>query len=210
MSGMTGRYTRVCTLRPSTRCLMTAVLLPTALALGCGEIPRALAEIESLQDRTRALLEQRVEEAAADAAAAETALAEAQTAHQSAPGRDYVYGGEPTPEDLEKQRLRDVLQEARTTRNDAVNFSNRVKRYLDDARTRHSNRLRRLRNAYEDDTWELIRTDVSPRSIVLNARQQAERELSRLEAGCTSPVVLRRNFGTGAEVEPGCEDGGGQ
>ena len=207
---MTGRYTRVCTLRRSKRCLMTAVLLPTALALGCGEIPRALADIESLQDRTRGLLEQRVEETAADAAAAEAALADAQTAYDSAPGRAYVYRGEPTPEDLEKQRLRDVFQEARTARNDAVNFSNRVKGYLDSARTRHANRLRRLRNAYEDDTWELIRTDVSPRSIVLNERQQAERELSRLEAGCTSPVVLRRNFGTGAEVEPGCEDGGGQ
>ena len=207
---MTGRYTKDCTLRPSQGCLMTAVLLPMALALGCGEIPRALADIESFHDRTRALLEQRVEETAADATAAETALAEAQTAYESAPGRDYVYGGEPTPEDLEKQRLRGVFQEARTARNDAVNFSNRVKGYLDDALTRHSNQLRRLRNAYEDDTWELIRTDVSPRSIVLNARQQAERELSRLEAGCTSPVVLRRNFGTGAEVEPGCEDGGEQ
>ena len=204
---MTGRYTKVCTLRSSKRCLMTAVLLPTAVALGCGEIPRALADIESLQDRTRALLEQRVEETAPEAAAAETALAEAQTAHDSAPGRNYVYG-EPTPEDLEKQRLRDVFQEARTARNDAVNLNNRVKGYLDNARTRHANRLRRLRNAYEDDTWELIRTDISPRSIVLNARQQAERELSRLEAGCTSPVVLRRALGTGAEVEPGCEDGG--
>ena len=207
---MTERYTKVCTLRRSKRCVMTAVLLPTAVALGCGEIPRALADIESLQNRTRALVEQRVEETAAEAAAAETALAEAQTAHDSAPGRDRVYRGEPTPEDLEKQRLRDVFQEARTARNDAVNLNNRVKGYLDDARTRHSNRLRRLRNAHEDDTWELIRTDVSPRSIVLNARQQAERELSRLEAGCTSPVVLRRNFGAGAEVEPGCEDGGGQ
>ena len=207
---MTGRYTKDCTLRPSEGCLMTAVLLPMAVALGCGEIPRALADIESLQDGTRALLEQRVEETTAEAAAAETVLAAAQTAYDSAPGRARVYLGEPTQEDLEKQRLRDVLQEARTVRNDADNLNNRVKRYLDDARTRHSNRLRRLRNAYEDDTWELIRTDISPRSIVLNARQQAERELRRLEAGCTSPVVLRRNFGTGAEVEPGCEDGGGQ
>ena len=204
---MTGRYTRVCTLRPSTRCLMTVVLLPMALALGCGEIPRALADIESLQDRTRARLEQRVEETAAEAAAAETALAEAQTAYESAPGRFSVYRGEPTPEDIEKQRLGDVLQEARTARNDAVNLANRVEGYLDDARTRHADRLRRLRDAYEDDTWELIRTDVSPRSIVLNDRQAAERELRRLEAGCTSPVVLRRNFGLGAEVEPGCEEG---
>ena len=88
--------------------------------------------------------------------------------------------------------------------------ANRVKGYLDDARTRHANRLRQLRNAYEDDTWELIRTDVSPRSIVLSARQDAERELRRLESGCTSPVVLRRGFGLGAEIEPGCEDRGEQ
>ena len=206
---MTG-CTNVRTLPPSKRCLMTALLLLIAPMAGCGEIPRALADIESLQDRTRALLEQRAEETAAEAAAAETAVAEAQTAYESAPGRDYVYRGEPTPEDLEKQRLRDVLQEVRTARNEAVNLNTRVKGYLDDARTRHANRLRELRNAYEDDTWELIRRNVSPRSIVLNARQEAERELRRLEAGCTSPVVLRRNFGFGSEVEAGCEDGGDQ
>ena len=198
------------TLPPSKVRPMVVLLFLVGLIAGCSEIPSALADIESLQDRTRALLEQQVEETAAAAAAAETALAEAQTAYESAPGREYVYRGEPTPEDREKQRLRDVFQETRTAHNDAVRLADRVKGYLDAARTRHANRLRPLRNAYEDDTWELIRPDVSPRSIVLDNRQDAERELRRLEAGCTSPVVLRRNFGTGAEVEPGCEDGGEQ
>ena len=203
---MTGRYTNRCTLRASRGCLVTALLAPMVLALGCGEIPRALADIESLQDQTRALLEQDVEETAADAAAAAATLAEAQTAYESAPGRIYAYG-ELTPEDVEKQRLRDAMQEARTAHNSAVNLSNRVKGYLDAAHTRHANRLRQLRNAYEDDTWELIRTDVSPRAIVLSDRQAAERELRRLESGCTSPVVMRRDFGLGAEVEAGCEEG---
>ena len=198
------------TLPPSKVRPMVVLLFLVGLIAGCSEIPGALADIESLQDRTRALLEQQVEETAAAAAAAETALAEAQTAYESAPGREYVYRGEPTPEDREKQRLRDVFQEMRTAHNDAVRLADRVKGYLDAARTRHANRLRPLRNAYEDDTWELIMPDVSPRSIVLDSRQDAERELRRLEAGCTSPVVLRRNFGTGPEVEPGCEDGGEQ
>ena len=88
-----------------------------------------------------------------------------------------------------------------------LSISRQLKGYLDDAGTRHTDRLRQLRTAYEDDTWELIDRDLSPRSIVLRARQQAERELRRLEAGCTSPVVLRRDFGFGAEVEPGCEEG---
>ena len=203
---MTGADEKSCTLPRSKRSLMMAIPLLAAFMHGCSEIPGALADIESLQDRTRALLEDRVEETEAAAAVAEAARDEAQSAYDTAPGRSYV-SRNPSPEDLEKQRLRDVLNEAATARNTAVRLNNSIKGYLDDAGTRHTDRLRQLRTAYEDDTWELIDRDLSPRSIVLRARQQAERELRRLEAGCTSPVVLRRDFGFGAEVEPGCEEG---
>ena len=207
---MTGAYATVCTLPPSKRCLMMAIPLLVAFMSGCSEIPGALADIESFQDRTRALLEHQVEETAAAAAAAEAVRDEARSAYDSAPGQTYVFRGDPPPEVLEKQRLRDVLDEASAARNDAVRNNQTVTRYLNSAGTRHTDRLRRLRTAYEDDTWELIERDLSPRSIVLRARQQAERELRRLEAGCTSPVVLRRNFGLGVEIEPGCEEGGEQ
>ena len=207
---MTGTDEKSRTLPRSKRSLMRAIPLVVAFMYGCSEIPGALADIESLQDQTRALLEERIEETEAAASVAEAARDEAQSTYDTAPGRAFISFGRPNPEDLEKQRLRGVLDEATTARNNAVRLNNRIKGYLDDAGTRHTDRLRELRTAYEDDTWELIERDLSPRSIVLRARQQAERELRRLEAGCTSPVVLRRNYGLGAEVEPGCEEGGEQ
>ena len=199
---MTGCCSMAFTLPPSKVRVRVTLLSLVGLMAGCSEIPGVLADIESLQDRTRALLEQRIEKTAAAAAAAESALEEAQTAYESAPGREWVFVGEPTPEDLQKQRLRDALQEARTARDDAVRLTGRVKYYLDDARIRHVFGMKLLWNAYEYDTWDMITPNVSPRSIVLGKRQEAERELRRLEAGCMSPVDLGS--------EPGCEDGGEQ
>ncbi|MDE0456070.1 MAG: hypothetical protein OXI15_02145 [Chromatiales bacterium] len=44
--------------------------------------------------------------------------------------------------------------------------------------------MRRLRGAYQDGTWDLI-ADAAPRSIVMGALRDAERELWRVEAGCS-------------------------
>ena len=205
---MTGADEKSCTPPRSKRSLMMAIPLLVAFMHGCSEIPGALADIESLQDRTRALLEDRVEETRGCSCSPQKQPATKHSLLTTLPRDGATFRETRVPEDLEKQRLRDVLNEAATARNDAVRLNNSVKGYHDDAGTRHTDRLRQLRTAYEDDTWELIDRDLSPRSIVLRARQQAERELRRLEAGCTSPVVLRRDFGLGAEVEPGCEEGG--
>ena len=49
----------------------------------------------------------------------------------------------------------------------------------------HERRLQTLREAYEDDTWDLLTLgqEVSPRSILIDARREAEAELARVEAG---------------------------
>ena len=52
--------------------------------------------------------------------------------------------------------------------------------------SRHGELVRRLREAYQDGTWDLI-ADASPRSIVMGALRDAQQELRRVEAGC-SPV----------------------
>lgn len=50
--------------------------------------------------------------------------------------------------------------------------------------SRHGELVRRLREAYQDGTWDLI-ADASPRSIVMGALRDAEQELRRVEAGCS-------------------------
>lgn len=184
----------------------TTILLPAALlTAGCSEIARTLDEIDVIQGRVRASLEQQVEDTATDAAAAKTVLDEARSAYDNAPGARRRFGGNQSEEDVEKARLYDVWQEARSSSTEAAVLNRNAEQFLDAARTRHANQLRQLRTAYEDDTWDLINPDVSPRSIVLNARREAERELSRLEAGCMSPV--QAYGGLGRRLEPDCESG---
>ena len=183
----------------------TTIVLPAALlTAACSEIARTLDEIDVIQGRVRASLERQVEDTAADAAAAKTVLDEARSAYENAPGARR-FGRNQSEEDIEKDRLYDVWQEARSSSNEAAVLNRNAERFLDAARTRHGNQLRQLRTAYEDDTWDLINPDVSPRSIVLNARREAERELSRLEAGCMSPV--QAYGGLGNRLEPDCESG---
>ena len=183
----------------------TTIVLPAALlTAGCSEIARTLDEIDVIQGRVRANLEQQVEDTAADAAAAKTVLDEARSAYENAPGARR-FGRSQSEEDIEKDRLYDVWQEARSSSNEAAVLNRNAERFLDAARARHGNQLRQLRTAYEDDTWDLVNPDVSPRSIVLNARREAERELSRLEAGCMSPV--QAYGGLGNRLEPDCESG---
>ena len=66
---------------------------------------------------------------------------------------------------------------------------------------------RELGDEDEKEEVEELRARIEALELGDDARVEVDRELRRLEAGCTSPVVLRRNFGLGAEVEPGCEEG---
>ena len=183
----------------------TTIALPAVLlTAGCSEIARTLDEIDAIQGRVRASLEQQVEDTAAEAAAAQTVLDEARSAYENAPGVRR-FGRSQSEEDVEKDRLYDVWQEARSGSTEAAVLNRNAEQFLDAARTRHASQLRQLRTAYEDDTWDLINPDVSPRSIVLNTRREAERELSRLEAGCMSPV--QAYSGLGSRLEPDCESG---
>lgn len=59
-----------------------------------------------------------------------------------------------------------------------------LERSRDDVRGRHAGVSRRLREAYQDGTWDLI-ADASARSIVMGALRDAEEELRRVEAGCS-------------------------
>ena len=166
-------------LRPT----MLLWLLPLALTLGCGgagsngggagndpadELAGIIAEIEDLYDRARPFLEQQAAE-----------LAAAEEAYNNAPGRR-VSAARPTAEDAEKRRLSDERNQLRN-------------RYRNPQRTleNHSDALERLRTAYEDDTWDLMTGGmVSPRSLLIDRRRTAERQLMRLEAGCGAEAPI--------------------
>ena len=156
-------------LRPT----MSLWLLPLALTLGCGgngsnggggnepadELGGIIAEIEDIYDRARPFLEQQVLD-----------LAAAQEAYNNAPGERFTV--RPTAEDAEKRRL-------------SVELSQLRNRFPQRTLENHSEALEALRTAYEDDTWDLMtRGMVSPRSLLIDRRRTAERQLMRLEAGC--------------------------
>jgi hypothetical protein len=194
---------------------LTVVMVFVGLTVACGdELGGILSEIEEIYDRARPLLEQQVAAAAAEVAAAEeeiaTAeadLATAQAAFEAAPGsrlltvRELLIDdaaralaeAENRERDAEKRRLRDVMSAARVGVQAARNARRAAQRRGDEAkRTRagHERGVQTLREAYEDDTWDLLAIsqfssamgqDVSPRSILIEARRQAERELAELE-----------------------------
>lgn len=194
---------------------LTVVMAFVGLTVACGdELGGILGDIEDIYDRARTLLEHEVAEAAAEVAAAEeeiaTAeadLATAQAAFEAAPGsrlltvRELLIDdaaralaeAENRERDAEKRRLRDVMSAARVGVQAARNARRAAQRRGDEAKRTvagHERGVQTLREAYEDDTWDLLAIsqfssamgqDVSPRSILIEARRQAERELAELE-----------------------------
>ena len=174
---------------PMLRPTMLLWLLPLALTLGCAgagsddgsgvnepadELAGIIAAIEDVYDRARPFLEQQAAE-----------LAAAEEAYNNAPGRRF--SSRPTAEDAEKRRLGDEWDQLRNRyRNPQQTLEN------------HSEALEELRIAYEDDTWDLMTGGmVSPRSLLIDDRRTAERQLMRLEAGCGAVAT----FADDCEVE---------
>jgi len=194
---------------------LTAVMVLVGLTVACGdELGGILAEIEDIYDRAGRLLEQQVAAAAAEVAAAEEEIAAAeaeleaaQAAFEAAPGsrrltvRELLIDdaararaeAENREREAEWRRLRDVVgaaragvQSAETAKRAAAGRGTAAERAIE----RHRQKLQSLREAYEDDTWDLLAIsqlssalgeDVSPRSILIAARREAEAELARLE-----------------------------
>jgi hypothetical protein len=142
-------------------------------------------------------------------ATAEADLAAAQAAFEAAPGAlppasvQEVLDREVMAKRMEiamargeeKRRLGSVMSAARAavqaTRN-ARRAAERRGTAVEQTIERHRQRLQTLREAYEDDTWDLLAIsqvgsalgqDVSPRSILIEARRRAEAELAELEGG---------------------------
>lgn len=140
-------------------------------------------------------------------AAAEAELAAAQAAFEAAPGAlppasvQEVLDREVMAKRMEiamargeeKRRLGSVMSAARVAVQAARNARRAAQRRGDESKRTlagHERGVQTLRETYEDDTWDLLaRTelgralgpDVSPRSILIEARRQAERELAELE-----------------------------
>ena len=95
----------------------------------------------------------------------------------------------------EKRRLgrvvsaaREAVRSAQSARRAAAGRGSAAEQAIE----RHRRKVQSLREAYEDDTWDLLAIsqfssamgqDVSPRSILIAARREAEEELARREAG---------------------------
>ena len=161
-------------LRPT----MLLWLLPLALTLGCAgagsddgsgvnEPADELAGIIAEIEDVYDRARPFLEQQAAELAAAEEA-------YNNAPG-------------AEKRRLGDEWTQLRNRyRNPQQTLEN------------HSEALEELRIAYEDDTWDLLTAGmVSPRSLLIEDRRAAERQLMRLEAGCGAVAT----FADDCEVE---------
>lgn len=140
-------------------------------------------------------------------ATAEAELAAAQAAFEAAPGAlppasvQEVLDREVMAKRMEiamargeeKRRLGSVMSAARVAVQAARNARRAAQRRGDKAKRTlagHERGVQTLRETYEDDTWDLLaRTelgrafgaDISPRSILIEARRQAERELAELE-----------------------------
>ena len=169
---------------------LTAAMMLVGLTVACGDqLGGILAEIEELYDRAGSLLEEQMSAAEAEAVAADEDLAEAEAAFEAAPGQDprRMWAGSflttPTAEDVEKRRLYDVVQALRDAKRDAERAVVRAERTIE----QHRQQLQRLREAYEDDTLDLLASrlgeNVSPRSMMMGLKREAEAELARLEAG---------------------------
>ena len=194
---------------------MAATVL-VGLTVACGdELGGILAEIEDIYDRARTVLERQIEQAASDVAAAEAEeaaaaadIVAAQEAVAAVPrlppiSVDVVLDPERMAARTERvrarsqeiRRLTDVLNAARLAEASAQGARRTAERQGAAAeRTieRHRQRLQSLREAYEEDTWDLLAIsqfssalgqEVSPRSILIDARRDAEAELARVEAG---------------------------
>ncbi len=202
---------------------LTAVMVLVGLTVACGdELGGILAEIEDIYDRAGTLLEEQAAEAAVEVAAAEeeiaTAevdLAAAQAAFEAAPGsrlltvRELLIDdaararaeAENREREAEWRRLRDVVGAARAGVRSAENARRAAAgrgTAAEQAIERHRQKLQSLREAYEDDTWDLLTIsqfssalgqDVSPRSILIAARREAEEELARLEEAGQQPAA---------------------
>lgn len=195
---------------------LTAAMVLVGLTVACGdELGGIIAEIEEIYDRAGALLEQQVAEAPAEVAAAEEAvvaaeadLAAAQAAVDAVPqlpsitarqALDHEFMARRMEESMvqseEKRRLGRVVTAARfavASAEGARRTAERRAAAAEETIERHRRQLQSLREAYEDDTWDLLAIsqwssalgqDVSPRSILIAARREAEAELARLEAG---------------------------
>ena len=190
---------------------LTAVMVLVGLTVACGdELGGIIAEIEEIYDRAEALLEQQVAEAPAAVAAAEEAveaaeadLAAAQAAFDAVPqlpapsvhevlDREFMARSreESRVRGEEMRRLGRVVTAARFAVASAEGARRTVERRAaaaEETIERHRRQLQRLREAYEDDALDLLASrlgeNVSPRSMMMGLKREAEAELARLEAG---------------------------
>lgn len=133
-----------------------------------------LDELEAVQAQVQAVVDRdllAVTEARPAADARADSATEAWT-------REFARGSRERAEELLAIRGEAMQEMLRLVRREAE-----LRQVEDDLGGRHGEVVRRLREAYEDGTWDLI-ADASPRSIVMGALRDAEQELRRVEAGC--------------------------
>lgn len=138
-----------------------------------------LDELEAVQAQVRAVVDSGVAAAQGELTAAEEAMAAADRLVdelRAAAWRPGLYD-ESDQARSDAMWANSALIMARRRANDAVAVAT-------GSASRHGEVARRLREAHQDGTWDLI-ADASPRSIVMGALRDAEQELRRVEAGCS-------------------------
>lgn len=188
---------------------LTAVMVLVGLTVACGdELGGILAEIEDIYDRAGTLLEQQVAEAPAEVAAAEEEIAAAeadlvaaQAAVDAVPQLPPITARVVLDRELMAKRTEDVtarseeirrLQSVVTAARFAVATAEGARRtaerraaVAEETIERHRQQVQRLREAYEDDTLDLLASrlgpNVSVRSMLIGLKREAEAELARLE-----------------------------
>ena len=134
-----------------------------------------LDELEVVQAQVRAVVDSDL----LDVTEARPAAQEKSNSANDAWAREFASGSPERAEELLLIRGEASREASRLVRREAE-----LTRIQGSLGGRHGELVRRLREAYEDGTWDLI-ADASPRSIVMGALRDAEQELRRVEAGCS-------------------------
>ena len=189
------------------RFTLVLALVTIVFAAGCrDEVTETLDEIEVVQQEILALLEQRIEPAAATAAAADTAEKNARTALENTGlvWEDDSIGGAWRNEigipchstfTAPGTPFCDEWREARRESRRANSRHEDAQRAVNNRTRRYAQRLAALRRAHEDDIWGVLvplNPNASGRSIVITYLRELEDELenerARLQSTTDAPT----------------------